>query len=136
MNAEIVRWLEAFVADFGGVAGSVHHLRGDLLVMTAAHRLPEPVIRATATIPRGKGMAGLAWERDTPIQTCNLKTDTSGAVKPGARAVDAQAAVALPVHGEGGAVRAVVGVAFAREGDLGEAELARLVAAAAALPDA
>ena len=111
MEPEVAAWLERFVTAHGGVAGSVHHLRGDVLVITAAHRLPDPVVRVTATIPRGKGMAGLAWERDVPIQTCNLKTDETGNVKPGARAVDAQAAVALPVHGPDGGLRAVVGIA-------------------------
>ncbi len=40
-----------------------------------------------------------------------------GQVKPGAKAVDAKAAVALPVHG-GEGVRAVVGLAWADERDL------------------
>jgi hypothetical protein len=56
--------LQKLVKTFGGVAGSVHVVRGDQLVMVAALNLPEPVQRATATIPRGKGMAGLVWERD------------------------------------------------------------------------
>ena len=43
----------------------------------------------------GKGMAGLAWQHDKPIQTCNLKEDSSGQVRPGAKAVDAQGAVAV-----------------------------------------
>jgi len=37
--------------------------------------LPAPVVEKTRFIPRGKGMAGLAWERDRVVSTCNLKTD-------------------------------------------------------------
>lgn len=116
--------LANFLATFGGVAGSVHLVRGDDLVMAAAVNLPEPVRAATAVVPRGKGMAGLAWERAEPVQTCNLKTDDTGDVRPGARAVAAQAAVALPVHGGDGVV-AVVGIAFLGERELTAAEIDR-----------
>jgi L-methionine (R)-S-oxide reductase len=113
-------WLETFLARHGAVAGTVHVVRDDLLVIAAAHNIPPKVQEITARIPLGKGMAGLAWENDRAISTCNLKEDTSGAVKPGAKAVDAKAAVALPVHG-GDGVRAVVGLAWADERDLPDA---------------
>jgi len=125
--------LQELVKTFGGVAGSIHVVRGDELVMVAALNLPEPVQRATAAIPRGKGMAGLAWERDEPVQTCNLKTDTTGDVQPGARAVDAKAAVALPVHGAGNRVTAIVGIAFDDEREFSESEVGRLLDRAAAV---
>jgi hypothetical protein len=128
-------WLEQFLAAHAGVAGTVHRLRGELLELAAAVRIPEPVQRATATIPRGKGMAGQAWERDQPVQTCNLKDPGAGAaVRPGARAVDAGAAIALPVHDDAGALRAVVGIAFAKTGELSADEVATLARAVAALP--
>ena len=63
---------------------------GRLLVIAGAHNIPPKVQEVTAAIPLGKGMAGLAWQHDKPIQTCNLKEDNSGAVKPGAKAVDAR----------------------------------------------
>ena len=128
------RWLEEFVAKHGGIAGTVHVLRGELLELDAARNIPIPVQNLTRTIPRGKGMAGLAWERGEPVQTCNLQTDTTGNVQPGARAVAAQAAVALPVRGEAGQIRAVVGIAFAGQRELEAPELARLGEAAATLP--
>ena len=127
-------WLERFAADHGGCAGSVHIRHGEILHIGAAHNLPDPVRRITAVVPRGKGMAGLALDQDKAISSCNIKTDTSGNVRPGARAVDAQAAVALPVHDGAGAVRAVVGIAFMREGEIPDDELARLSAAAESLP--
>lgn len=79
-------------------------------------------------------MAGLAWQHDKPISTCNLKEDTTGAVKPGARAVDGKAAVALPVHEPSGVVRAVVGLAWADERDLPDRVLAEIASDAASLP--
>jgi L-methionine (R)-S-oxide reductase len=128
-------WLETFVRDSGGVAGTVHLLTSpDELTLAAAVRIPEPVKQIVQRVPRGKGMAGLALERDEPISTCNIKTDATGQVRPGARAVDARAGVALPVHDATGKVRAVVGVAFTEEKALSESELGDLARAAHTLP--
>ena len=79
-------------------------------------------------------MAGLAWERGCPVQTCNLQTDTTGDVRPGARAVDARAAVALPVYDGAGALRAVVGFAFVDERTLDPETLEALSQLASTLP--
>jgi hypothetical protein len=133
-KAKLEQWLEAFIASHGGIAGTVHTMGTEVLELAAAVRIPDKVQELTARIPKGKGMAGLAWERGAPVQTCNLQTDTSGDVRPGARAVDAQAAVALPVHDAAGALVAVVGIAFAEEGDIGEPRVDALNRAASALP--
>ena len=127
-------WLRELLARHGAVAGTVHVLRGDALAICAAVNIPPKVQEVTAIIPMGKGMAGLAWQHDKPIQTCNLQEDASGAVKPGAKAVDARAAVALPVHDGSGTVRAVVGLAWMDERELSASELTRLAADAASLP--
>jgi hypothetical protein len=60
------------------------------------------------------------------VSTCNLKTDQSGDVRPGARAVDANAAVAIPIHAPGGELRGVVGIAFPGQRDMDQTELDRL----------
>jgi L-methionine (R)-S-oxide reductase len=97
--------------------------------------LPPKVIELTEMIPLGKGMAGLAWQHDKPIQTCNLKDDTSGAVRPGAKAVDAKAAVALPVHDGAGKVRAIVGLAWLHERELPDDEIAVIDGDTITLPE-
>jgi hypothetical protein len=129
-------WLQQFIAKHGGIAGTVHELSGEQLVLSASVNIPPPVVELTRTIPKGKGMAGLAWERDAPVQTCNLKTDSSGDVRPGAKAVNAQAAVAIPVHDGAGNLRAVVGIAFMGERELGDEELTKLKQAAEELASA
>ena len=134
---DVQEWLEAFIATHGGVAGTVHEVSNadaDLLELSASVNIPPKVVELTRRIPKGKGMAGLAMERDAPVQTCNLATDDTGDVRPGAKAVDAQAAVALPVHGDDGAIRAVVGIAYMGERELPEDELATLTAAATSCP--
>ena len=130
-------WLRAFVQQNGAVAGTIHLLGSQApqaLALNAAVNIPPKVREIVAVIPRGKGMAGLAWERDEPVHTCNLKTDASGDVRPGAKAVDANAAVAIPIHDARGALRGVVGIAFMGERDITQAELDALTAEAEALP--
>jgi hypothetical protein len=129
-------WLKSFLSSHGGIAGSVHVLQGDILRLASSVNIPPPVVKVTETIPRGKGMAGLAWERDACVATCNLKEDKSGDVRPGAKAVDAQAALAIPVRSASGGLRAVVGIAFMGERDFSADDLARFEAAAASLPEA
>jgi L-methionine (R)-S-oxide reductase len=127
-------WLEQLLRTEGAVAGTVHRRRGGQLVLVASRNIPPAVVQKTRIIPRGKGMAGLAWERDRVVQTCDLKSDQTGDVQPGAKAVNAQAAAAIPVHDATGAVRAVVGIAFAAERDFAPAELEHFARAAAGLP--
>lgn len=135
-ETDLEAWLAAFLTRNGGVAGTVHLRDGEALVLSAAKNIPPKVVEITRTIPRGKGMAGLAWERDATVATCNLKSDTSGDVRPGAKAVDAQAALAIPVRGPDGALRAVVGIAFLGERDFSDDELLHFERLAADLPSA
>lgn len=130
------KWLEGFLQQNGGVAGTVHQRIDDsTLALVAAVNIPPPVIEIVKRIPKGKGMAGLAFEHDEPIATCNIKEDATGRVRPGAKAVNAQAAVAFPVHDQTGAVRAVVGIAYMDDRALGNPELDVLAASAKTLPE-
>ena len=129
-------WLKTFLSDHGGIAGTVHLLEGDVLKLSSSVNIPPPVVKVTEIIPKGKGMAGLAWERDEVVATCNLKDDSSGDVRPGAKAVNAQGAVAIPVRTASGGLRAVVGIAFMNERDFSAQELKAFEVAAASLPDA
>lgn len=128
------KWLESFIARHDGVAGTVHVQRGEDLYLTAAHNIPPQVIAIVAHVPHGKGMAGVAQVKKEPVQTCNLQTDDTGNIKPGAKAVDAQAAIALPVLDDLGEVRAVVGIAWNKEGEIGPAQEQAMMKLAAALP--
>ena len=134
MSEQAESWLKAFIAKHGGVAGTIHAVAGEVLALRAAVNIPPPVVAVTQSIPSGKGMAGLAWERDAPVHTCNLKSDATGDVRPGAKAVDANAAVAIPIHDARGEIRGVVGIAYMGERDITEGELAALSGEAEAAP--
>lgn len=136
MDSGQQKWLEDLVARVGGSAGTVHMQRGDDLHLTAAHNIPPAVIAIVTRVPHGKGMAGVAQVKKAPVQTCNLQTDPSGTIKPGAKAVTAQAAIALPVLNADGDVRAVVGIAWMHEGQIGPDDEQSLMELVAALPQA
>ena len=57
-----------------------------------------------------KGMAGLAAERKQPVTVCNIQTDTSGDVRPGAKLTGMEGAIASPMLA-GDKVVGVLGVA-------------------------
>jgi L-methionine (R)-S-oxide reductase len=133
-NHVVQTWLEDFVRDHGGAAGSVHLHEDGGLRLAASVNLPPKVQEIVAWVPSGKGMAGLALERGEPVQTCNLRRDAgSGGVMPGAKAVNAQAAIAMPVRDSGGFIIAVAGVAFADEREIAGDEIDRLEKAASSL---
>jgi len=133
-ETDLEEWLRSFVQRNGGVAGTVHLRDASELGLRAAVNIPPKVAEIVRVIPKGKGMAGLAWERDEPVHTCNLKSDNTGDIRPGAKAVDANAAVAIPIHDAEGTIRGVVGIAYMGERDITETELAALRAQAEALP--
>ena len=91
--------LASVVSHFGADSGTIHRLAedGQLHLAAATQGLPERVIETIRTIPVGKGMAGLAVEQRRPIDACNIQTDASGSVRPGARATGLAGAIVVPV---------------------------------------
>ena len=132
--ATLEQWLQDFLTKHEGAAGTIHLFENGGLRLASAINIPPQVQQIVAWVPRGKGMAGLALERKEPVQTCNLKEDNSGDVRPGAKAVNARAAVAIPVSDGAVDVRAVVGIAFSHDHAFTTAELDDLTAAASTLP--
>jgi L-methionine (R)-S-oxide reductase len=137
IQTSIQDWLKSFIVAQGAVAGTVHrHIQTQEktgLELIAAVNIPPKVQEIVEWIPPGKGMAGQALVQGVPVQTCNLKDDSSGVVRPGAKTVDAAAAVALPVKGSSGEISAIVGIAYSDQHQFSDADLARLEQAAGAV---
>src|SRR3954470_21338003 len=98
MKNETDDWLSNLLKHAGAVAGTVHVREGDGLRLMSAVNIPDVVQKAVEYVPSGKGMAGIALNTGRPVQSCNLKDDESGNVRPGAKAVNAKAAVAMPIR--------------------------------------
>lgn len=121
--AEIVRRLKAD-------SGTIHFLGADGMLHLAAATpgFPELVLKTIRTIPVGKGMAGLAVERGKPVDACNIQTDQSGDVRPGALATGLAGAIVVPIFC-GDEVIGALGVANRAARNFNEAEIAELLEA-------
>lgn len=117
------------ISDFSADSGTIHFLGGDGLLHLAAASpgIPDIVLATIRTIPVGKGMAGLAVERKAPVDACNLQTDTSGDVRPGAKATGLAGSIVVPIF-EGETVVGALGIANRAERTFTEDEIARLIA--------
>ena len=108
--------LQSLLAALRADSGTVHTIGADgALHLRCAIGIPEPVLAIVAVVPIGKGMAGLAAERRCAVNSCNLQQDTTGDVRPGARATGLAGSVAVPVLSADGSVLGVVGVATRAE---------------------
>jgi L-methionine (R)-S-oxide reductase len=131
---ELELWLKNVLAELNAISGTVHIHENGGLRLAAAVNIPPPVQQIVQWVPNGKGMAGLALQRREPVQTCNLQEDSSGNVKPGAQAVNAQAAIAIPVQNDAGEVLGVVGIAFQEEREFTAADLEEMTRAVSHMP--
>ena len=104
--------LESLLVKLGAQSGTLHQVTGDGLELKEAIGIPSTLRPTIETIPYGKGMAGQAWSTASTVSTCDLPNDPRHVVQPGARAVDATTAFAIPVFDASGQVTEVVGIAF------------------------
>ena len=122
--------LEHFAAD----SGTIHTRAGEFLELAAASPgMPDVVLEKIRTIPIGKGMAGRAAERRAPVDTCNLQTDTTGDVRPGAKATGLEGSIVVPILDAHDAPVGSLGVANRSERTFTDAEVATLTAIGRAL---
>jgi GAF domain-containing protein len=91
--------LARILTEFHADSGTIHLLgRDGLLHLKAASAgIPQVVLDTVREVPVGKGMAGLAVERKQPVNACNIQTDVSGDVRPGARATGLQGSIVVPI---------------------------------------
>ena len=129
--------LDESIRAFGCQAGTVHWLDAqDGMLKLAAHRnLPPPIVQIVATVPVGKGIAGLAAQNREPVSLCNLQTDTSGQARPAAKTTGMEGSIAVPML-VAGELRGVLGVAMVAAHDWTDAEKSLLLAIAAKLGEA
>lgn len=120
--------LARIVSDFVADSGTIHFMGEDGMLHLAAATpgMPETVLAIIRTIPVGKGMAGLAVERAEPVNACNIQTDSSGDVRPGAKATGLAGSIVVPIF-DGQAVVGALGVANRSERTFAAHEIERLM---------
>jgi L-methionine (R)-S-oxide reductase len=126
--------LRAIIAHFRADTGTLHVLRDGMLRLEALHGdFPPPLVEIIRVIPIGKGMAGLAAQRREPVTACNIQTDTSGDVRPGAKATGMEGAIVVPMLDDSGELRGTLGIANRGERTWTDAERAELLGIASGL---
>ncbi len=124
--------LEEIVRRFGADTASLHLLdEAGILILRAHVGLPPHVAEIVSRVPVGKGMAGLAAQRNEPVSACNIQTDESGDVEPGARSTGVHGAIVVPVRDARGRVQGALGIGVHRAYEYTPEETDRLLAAAA-----
>jgi signal transduction protein with GAF and PtsI domain len=126
--------LEETIRSFGCHAGTVHwlDLQSGMLKLAAHRNIPPPIVEIVATVPIGKGIAGLAAQRREPVSLCNLQSDTSGQARPAAKTTGMEGSLAVPML-VGGELRGVLGIAKATAHDWTDDEKAVVLGIAAKL---
>jgi L-methionine (R)-S-oxide reductase len=128
--------LTRIIGHFHADSGTIHLIENDgLLHLKAASRgMPEAVLNIIKVIPIGKGMAGLAAQRREPVTVCNLQTDTSGDVRPGAKKTGMEGAIVVPIF-DGDQVVGTLGIATRNERTYSDDETALLIECGRAIVD-
>jgi GAF domain-containing protein len=113
---------------FGADSGTIHVLSDDgvLHLAAASAGIPAVVLNTVREVPVGKGMAGLAVERRMPVNACNIQTDVSGDVRPGAKATGLQGSIVVPLL-RGDAAVGALGIANHLEREFSDEEIAALM---------
>jgi L-methionine (R)-S-oxide reductase len=125
--------LEEIVRQFNADTGSIHLLEGGVLVLKAHVGLPPHVVEIVSLVPIGKGMAGLAAQRNEPVSSCNIQSDVSGNVQSGAKATGVNGAIVIPIRNLEGEAQGALGIGVYRPYEYTEEEIARLFDEAAKL---
>lgn len=119
--------LEAIIGRFGADTGTIHLIEDGILILKAHAGVPPPVVEIVSRVPIGKGMAGLAAERNEVVTSCNIQVDETGSVQAGAKETGVSGAVVVPIRDRAGNAVGALGIGVHREHEYSDAEVARLL---------
>jgi L-methionine (R)-S-oxide reductase len=130
--------LAKIIAHFACDSGAMHLVDattdGHLHLKAHGPGMPEFVLDKIRIIPVGKGMAGLCVERNEPVDSCNIQTDGSGDVQPGAKQTGLQGSIVVPIRdATTGQAVGSLGVATMKERTFTPAEIEELLECAKVL---
>jgi L-methionine (R)-S-oxide reductase len=123
MQAEIESIIDRFAAD----TGTIHFVEDGVLVLKAHVGVPAQMVDVVRTVPIGKGMAGMAAERNEPVSSCNIQDDHTGTVPAGAKVSGVNGAIVVPIRDEAGKAVGALGIGVHREHQYSEDETLQLL---------
>lgn len=106
LTAPNIQWdtvLNNIIDYFDCTTGTLHFLEPNtsILKLKAQKGIPDFLLPKVSEIPIGKGMAGIAAERQKPVEMCNLQTDSSGVARPAAKETKVEGSLAAPMMLDG-----------------------------------
>ncbi len=128
-----VNWnalLESILESLGCQTGTIHQAPDGATTLTLVCQIgvPDFLTDKIASIPFGKGIAGVAAERQEPVELCNLQEDLGGVAKVDARQTGVAGSLAVPVFSHtSGAVIGTLGVGKFAPHEFTAAEKQRLM---------
>jgi signal transduction protein with GAF and PtsI domain len=124
MNEALEKVLRDTLAKFNSETGTIHRLHEptQVLRLVAQVGLPPQLLNMVTIIPVGKGIAGETAQKNRPVTICNLRTDTSGVAKPGAKQTGVGGALCVPIRA-GDKIVGTLGIGTQREHEYSAAEI-------------
>lgn len=97
-----VNWnstLAAILQDFSCQTGTIHRTADSDKILTLVCQIgvPESIMHKITSIPFGKGIAGVAAERQEAVELCNLQQDLGGVARVDARQTGVSGSIAVPI---------------------------------------
>jgi putative methionine-R-sulfoxide reductase with GAF domain len=97
-----VNWNEllgSILENFGCQTGTIHQAADGAKTLTLVCQVgvPDFLMDKITSIPFGKGIAGVAAERQEPVELCNLQEDLGGVARVDARQTGVSGSLAVPV---------------------------------------
>ena len=78
-------------------------------------------------------ISSLVSKRNEPVSSCNIQSDETGSVRPGAKDTGVNGAIVVPIRNAGGEAYGALGIGVRRAYDYTAEETARLLAVATQL---
>jgi putative methionine-R-sulfoxide reductase with GAF domain len=125
--------LEELIRRFGADTGTIHVLEGEVLALKAHLGIPPHIVQLVSRVPVGKGMAGLAVERNDSVASCNIQVDKTGDVRPAAKQTGVNGAIVVPMRDAEGNAKGALGIGVHRVYEYSDEEIARLTSEGARL---
>jgi len=121
--------LKSILQYFSWDTGTLHAFNHDdqhLYLIAASDGIPDHIREKILRIPMGKGIAGTVAATRKPVSICNLQTDSSTFVQPGAKDLGVQGSLCIPLL-QGETLKGTLGVAWKAPRDLTELEMNHLL---------
>jgi L-methionine (R)-S-oxide reductase len=106
-DADHVRLLRAVAGQFQADTGTLHLIDpqdGLLHLRATVGRISGKLRGIIRVIPVGRGIAGQAAKSRKPVSICDIKTDKTRVVRPGAKTMGIEAALCVPVIADGAVI--------------------------------